>query len=178
MVEVAMALGILSFALVSLMALVPMSLKQFRGSIDATVGAQISQRVITDAQQAEFDGLMNQAERTTDDFFVLPIRYFDEQGTEVMATSPDAVYQVRIRGSLPGPAEVGGVGGGFTSLPAAPGASRFRPRDSIFLTVQIVNRPRAVPLPIDERQLWTSRQGPVASYTTVIARNGYTAASR
>jgi uncharacterized protein (TIGR02598 family) len=177
-VEVAMALGILSFALFSLMALVPTGLNQFRGAVNATVGAQISQRVITDAQQTEFDAFIRQAETTTPDFFVLPIRYFDEQGTETTVAAREAVYQVRVRGSIPGPAEIGAGGGAFTSLPAGRGTERFRPRDSIFLTVQIVNRPHASELPVDERQLWVSKEGPISTYTTVIARNGFTAAGR
>lgn len=169
-----MALGVLSLALFSLMALVPVGLQQFGTAVNATVGAQISQRVITDAQQTEFDSLIARAETATANFFALPVRYFDEQGTEVTGGSRSAVYQARVRGSIPGPANIDSpTGGAFTSLPAGAGVSRFRPRDSTFLTVQIVNVPPGLRLPVDERLLWSTRDRKISTYTAVIARNGY-----
>jgi uncharacterized protein (TIGR02598 family) len=179
LVEVALALGVVSFSLMALIGLVPVGLGHFRDAIDATVGSQIAQRVVTDAQQTDFDLLNAKATTATSDFFVLPIRYFDEQGSEILPGAADAanqaIYQVRVRGSQPGPADSNASGCAFTSLPAAPGAERFRPRDSVFLTVQIARRPGLMALPVDEeRQLWKAGAAPMSSYRMVITRNGYT----
>lgn len=178
LVETALALGVAAFALIALVGVVPLGLQHFRGAIDATVGAQISQRVMTEAYQTEFEQLRATAEVVTPEFFVLPARYFDEQGNEVAAASINAVYQVRVRGSHPGPADSSQGGTGFTSLPAADDAKRFRPRDSIYLTVQVAQRPASIRLPVNDRLLWPADAAPMSIYTTVISRNGYPAPAK
>lgn len=175
LVEVAMSLAVVTFALVGILGLVPIGLGQFREAIDTTVGAQIAQRVITDAEQTDFDLLIASAQSSDASFFVLPVRYFDEQGSEVPAGDAQAaakvIYHVRVRGSQPGPADTSAPGVGFTSLPGAP---RFRPRDTTFLTVQVAWRPGMAALPVDEAQsLWTRGAAPSSTYRAVVTRNGY-----
>ncbi len=178
LVEVATAIAIVAFGFVALLGLVPMGLTHFRDAMDATIGAQIAQRVITDAEQTDFDLLLAAGGKPTGDFFTLPVRYFDEQAGEVFPSAPGAasaaIYRVMVRGSWPGPRDLASKPGGFTSLPADAGKMRFRPRDSVFLTVQVAHRPGLEPLPVGADQLWPRAAAPMSHYRTVLTRNGYT----
>jgi prepilin-type N-terminal cleavage/methylation domain-containing protein len=79
--EVAVAIAVIAFAVVVLVALIPTSLEAFRKAIDSTVTAQIAQRIISEAQETDFEFLVNNernaAEETALEFSRLPIRYFD-----------------------------------------------------------------------------------------------------
>jgi uncharacterized protein (TIGR02598 family) len=179
LVEVAAALGITSFCLAGILGLLPVALTTFREAIDTTMAAQLAQRTVTDAEQSDFDLLIASAEKSDAQFFVLPERYFDEQGTEVQSDDPNAarktVYHVRVRGSQPGPADTTAAGAAFTSLP---GSERFRPRASAFLTVQVAWHPGLAPLPVDEtRQLWKPLPTGLSTFRAVITRNGLFAAA-
>lgn len=186
LIETTLAIGIVAFAFVALMGLLPVGLTTFRRAIDTSVGSQIFQRVMTDAEQTDFDVLIGQAQSTSDEFYTLPIRYFDEQGLEVTPKNKGAlnaeeslrvVYHVRLRGSVPGPADVSSHGAGhFTSLPAAPSRSRFNPRATSFLTVQVANNPGNRPIPVNARFLWGAGDIPVNTFTGVLTRNGYSQA--
>jgi uncharacterized protein (TIGR02598 family) len=89
---------VVAFAFVSLFALIPVGLETFREGIGTTVGAQIAQRVIAEAQQTDFDILIDHVSRedaTQDGLtFRAParnderLRYFDEQGNEVVPQDP------------------------------------------------------------------------------------------
>ncbi len=57
LVEITLALGIISFALVSVMALMPLGMKNLRSAIDTTVSAQITQSLVAETQQAKFSEL-------------------------------------------------------------------------------------------------------------------------
>lgn len=179
LVEVALAIAVVAFAFVALLGLVPLGLTQFRDAMDMTIGAQIAQRVITDAEQTDFDLLLEAGRDAEGDFFTLPIRYFDEQAAEIQPGDLDApgraIYRVLVRVSQPGPREVGVVGSRFTSLPAENGRERFRPRDSIFLTVQVAHRPGLAPLPVGADLLWPRTAAPMGFYRMVVTRNGYIA---
>jgi uncharacterized protein (TIGR02598 family) len=179
LVETALALGVIAFALTALVALLPGGLAQFRNAMDVSIGAQIYQRVVTDLEQAEFDTLLAADAAGASGFRALPTRFFDEQGDEVAATElARIVYQVRVRISPPGPAAVGDGAPGFTSLPAAPGEDRFAPRDAVFLTIQIAHNPRRTELPAGPQGLWLqpSAQASAAmlTYSAIITRNGHT----
>ncbi|MEQ1859292.1 MAG: Verru_Chthon cassette protein B [Chthoniobacteraceae bacterium] len=174
LIEVAMSLAIVTFSLVGILGMVPIGLSGFREAMDTTIGAQIAQRVVTDAEQSDFDTLIASAATSDANFFSLPVRYFDDQGSEVSLADPQAaakiIYHARARGSQPGPADTSAGGGGFTSLPGAP---RFHPRDTAFLTVQVAWHPGLAALPVDEaRQLWAGRSAPMSTYRVVITRNG------
>jgi hypothetical protein len=54
LVEVTIALGIVGFAAVTVMALVPVGLKSLRNSIDQTVVSQIGQQISSDILQTPF----------------------------------------------------------------------------------------------------------------------------
>src|SRR6185295_16320098 len=59
LVELAIALGILAVAVIGLMALMPTGMSQARNAMDITITAQIAQRILSDAEQADFDELID-----------------------------------------------------------------------------------------------------------------------
>jgi hypothetical protein len=121
LVEVALAVGVLAIAIAGVFALLPSGLANFRTAMDTSITAQIAQRVLQDAQQAEFDQLVDRKHLPEDPMgrgscperfsFRAPSvskpawRYFDEQGTEIVPKAkeltPDErgaiVYQVNTR---------------------------------------------------------------------------------
>ena len=184
MIETALALGIVSFAFVGLMGLLPAGLTTFRKAIDTTVSAQIVQKIVSDAEQTDFDTLFAQAESSDANFYVLKTRYFDDQGSEIVTagavpTSAELVrilYQVRVRGSQPGPSSIGSAPDNFTSLPQVNG-ERFHPRDSTFLTIQIGNNPGNQTLKVDAVKLWSTEDATkhgvsITTQSAVVTRNG------
>ncbi len=54
LVEVALSLGIMSFALVALIGMLPVGLSTFRDSVNLTIESQIAQQLYTDIQQTPF----------------------------------------------------------------------------------------------------------------------------
>lgn len=73
LVEVVLALGIMAFGLVPLMALLPIGLKMHRQAIDTTVSSQIVARVAQEAQQTDYSNLPDGGSQ--------PLTYcFDDQG--------------------------------------------------------------------------------------------------
>jgi uncharacterized protein (TIGR02598 family) len=91
LVEVTMALGIMAFALVSIIGLVPSGLSTFRKTINVSVGSQIVQQVVTDIRQSDFDKLSAQPEW----------RYFDDQGQEYSTAESElgrdpVIYHVNV----------------------------------------------------------------------------------
>ncbi|MDD5349653.1 MAG: Verru_Chthon cassette protein B [Chthoniobacteraceae bacterium] len=86
LVEVVMAIGIVAFAFISVLGMIPTGLSTFRQAMNASVGSQIAQRVINDAQQMDFSMLVNMDTTGTG-----VLRFFDEQGNELTATGQGAV---------------------------------------------------------------------------------------
>jgi len=73
LIEVTIAIGIVAFAFVALLGMLPVGLRTFTDSIDATVEAQIAQRLFGEAQQIKFSDLSTLADSG---------RYYDAEGTE------------------------------------------------------------------------------------------------
>lgn len=86
LVEVTLAIGVVSFVMVSLMALLPVGLNAFQDSMEGTVSAQVAQRLIAEARQADFAGLQAGVQSE---------RYFSVEGIEVSEPS-DAVMSARV----------------------------------------------------------------------------------
>ena len=189
LVEITLAIGIVAFAFIGLFSLIPVGMGVFREAMETSVSAQIVQRVVSDATETEFDQLI--ANPVSGNYYTLPLRYFDDQGTEVKVSDPSSptplersgppgiLYTVRVRGSLPGNANPAAHASDYpTSLPSKGGA-RFNPRDTSFLTIQIAHNPAGKPLEPDAAtnliDLAKSRAAgiKVQSYSVVIARNGY-----
>ena len=95
LIEVTLALGIVSFAFVALLGILPAGLNHFTHSVDASTESQIAQTILTQARQAQFSTLQ-QDFATTDQF------NFDEQGN--LLTSADKskkVYFADVTGTGP-----------------------------------------------------------------------------
>lgn len=102
LVEVVLAIGVVAFAFLAIFGMLPTGLGISRQAMDASVGAQIAQRIINDAQQSDFAELLkdaggktiagtNQTGRKAE-------RYFDDQGGELPAASKRlAIYHVNTR---------------------------------------------------------------------------------
>jgi hypothetical protein len=186
LVEVALALGVLAIALVAVFALMPSGLSNFRTAMDTSVTAQIAQRVMQDAQQAEFDQLIDRKNLPDDPqrrgycperfSFRAPTvkspkwRYFDEQGIELFPKGKKLskeerlpiVYQVntriRPRAEMPTLRETSG--------------------QVAQVTVQIARNPGLVELPIQtdterpEHNLIKNGSGvPVFTYSALVGKN-------
>jgi uncharacterized protein (TIGR02598 family) len=203
-VEVTLAIGIVAFAFVALFALLPVGLTTFRQAMDTSVTAQIFQRIVSEAQETDFDSLLVSAEEKgkgrNNQYYVFPLRYFDDQGNEVKVNNPAnptaaelqrVIYTARVRGADPGPADPSKSSGAPTSysvsLPSVGGSgtARFRPRDITFLTIQIANNPGrknlTAMLDANNTYLWLPQiatnpndRVPVQTYSAIVARNGYT----
>ena len=81
LIEVVMAIGIVAFAYIALFGLLPSGMSMFSKATDNSIGSQILQRVVGDAQQADFTALVNGGgglEKRQPGY-----RYFDYQGIEV-----------------------------------------------------------------------------------------------
>ena len=98
LVEVVIAVGVVSFAFVAILGLIPAGMSQFRQAMDTSACAQIAQRVIGDAQQTDFDILTQSADSRTSAAnytFIAPtvdgprVRYFDEAANEIVPASAD-----------------------------------------------------------------------------------------
>jgi uncharacterized protein (TIGR02598 family) len=195
LVEVSLALVVVAVALVALLGLLPSGMSNFRTALDAQIAGEIFQRVVADAQQTDFDTLIKSGTDTetggaSQQFYRLPLRHFDNQGTEVLVKYPDAptleeakeiLYTVRVRGSMPGDPNPDNHTSNFaTSLPGI-AAPRFNPRGLTFLTVQIAltsGKRQVAPL-VDSQTflispaLTAKASLQLRSYVAVVARNGY-----
>jgi uncharacterized protein (TIGR02598 family) len=157
LVEMVLALGVLAFAVVPIFALLPAGMTTFRKAIDASVTTQISQRMVNEAQQTDFNTFI-----ATNP----PIRYFDDQGEEITTATgtagsapAGAIYQVSVH---------------VTSAPTLPGADNCN-ENLATVTVQIANNPGNCTLVVDPAtSLWSTSGNPhipMTSYSTVIAGN-------
>jgi len=121
LIEVALSIGVVSFAFVSLFALLPAGLTTFRQTVDTMVTSQVVGRIINEAQQTDYPDLI--ANPTTD-------RYFDDQGNEVAPA--DSTYTAEVTVLAP------------TSLPntATPDSTSLAT-----VTVKVANNPGHNPAP-------------------------------
>ena len=85
LVEVVIAIGTLSFAMVPLVGMLPIGLNTFRDSINRSVSTQIAQRIMNEAQQTGFKNLTS----------LQVNRYFTDEGDETTETSPNRIYVAR-----------------------------------------------------------------------------------
>jgi len=152
LIEVVLALGVVAFAFVALMGLMPVGLEMFRNSIDTSVRAQIVEHVTTDAMETDFDALISSSNAVT-------TIYFDDQGDEV--TQPLSIYQVQVTVT------------GTTQLPApAASGTNANNTDLAMLLIQIANNPAHAANPFPSPPA-TSGTGsiPVSVATSFVARN-------
>jgi uncharacterized protein (TIGR02598 family) len=92
LVEVVLAIGIISFAFVAVVGVLPVGVQVSRQAINTTIEAQIAQQLTTQALQADYSSLPAMASDSVANPF-----YFDDQGNAVTASEPgdipkDAIY--------------------------------------------------------------------------------------
>ena len=87
LMEVVLALGVLSFAILPSIALISGSLKSYRTAIDDTVSRQIMTQLAGNAQQASLSDLTNNPTATN---------YFDFEGNPVAKGSPMRIYTATV----------------------------------------------------------------------------------
>jgi uncharacterized protein (TIGR02598 family) len=121
LVEIALALGIVSFALVSLMALVPLGLRASKTATDLTLGAQIGRRVASMLEQADYSTYP-----TLEQTFY----YFDYEGQPLIPATANtipagAIYTASI-------------------IPVTATTSQVDPNNVATVQIQIVNDPSHV----------------------------------
>lgn len=108
LVEVTLAIGVVGFAFVALLGLLPVGMQTFRQAVDTSVRSQIVQRVFNEALQTNFETLVSVPSSDL---------YFDDQGNEVPRT--ESIYHVNVQifpqTDLPTPAS-GGTNGANTNL--------------------------------------------------------------
>ncbi|PTY02313.1 hypothetical protein DB346_09385 [Verrucomicrobia bacterium LW23] len=102
MVEVVLALGMISTSAVVLMGVLATGLQYLRAEMDMTIQARIAQSILTHAQQTSFTNL-GSLEGTY---------YFNRDG--IPDTSPDSPYKVKVLAptpstEVPGGASISGV---------------------------------------------------------------------
>lgn len=141
LVEVVLAIGIVSFAFVGLFGLLPAGLNVFRQAIDNSVGSQIVQRLVNEAQQTDFPALITAAPTK---------RYFDDQGNEVTSAN-ESLYTAEVSVLAK------------TEMPAA----TTRATDSLAtITIKLANNPAHNPSPFDP-----GSKVPYATYFAYIAKS-------
>ena len=105
LIEVTIAMGVVSFALIALFGLLPTGLSTFRSSIDRSVASQIAQNIISQARQTDFSSLST---------FATPAgspRRFTEDGDETtVATKTIYVAKVEVATSVTFPSSAPNTG--------------------------------------------------------------------
>ena len=84
-----LALGVVSFAMISIMGLIPVGLSTFRSALNLSVESTIAQKVASDLQRTDF------ANQSTTQFTL----HFDEQGIET--TPSAAVFNAEVNPPVP-----------------------------------------------------------------------------
>ena len=198
LVEVALAIGIVAFAFVALLALLPAGQTAFRRAIDLSTCGQIAQRVINEAQQTDFKQLIDaknamKAEIDDPNFsFRAPERkksegvrrFFDDQGREIIPSHENAptiveraniIYEVNTR-----------------IMPRATLPAERKPKTSTVsspeplaqITVQIAHNPSGIKIPFSKaeatstdplRNLWVPSAAEsgvqILTYSAFVGRN-------
>jgi uncharacterized protein (TIGR02598 family) len=145
LIEVVLSIGIVSFAFVGMFGLLPVGLSTFRQAIDNSVGSQIVQRLVNEAQQTDYPTL-------TDPSHSPSTRYFDDQGNEVNSDK-DSIYTARISVTK-------------TDDPEIKTQSALKTASLATVTIKLANNPAHKTISFD-----TPGNAAFATYTALIAKN-------
>jgi len=109
LIETVLAIGIVSFAFVGIMGLLPCGLQVFRKAMDTTLEGQMVQHLVGKISQTPYDDLAQLEGRSF---------WFDEAGGQVAEQNPDALYSASVslntQPALPGSASY--ANGGLTGV--------------------------------------------------------------
>jgi len=163
LVEVTLALGIVTFSVLTLVGLIPMGLTTFHKAVNTSVSSQIVQQVVTDVQQTDFNELVSSTSQVNQQ----ALRYFDDQGNELTNTGgaipSGTIYMVNVVVNTP---------------VTLPGGSASPQANLACLNIEIVNNPGKVPLKYDNTtksvvQDSTTPGIYVSRYSAYVANNSY-----
>ncbi len=174
LIEVVMAIGVVAFALVAIIGLLPAGMSVYRNAAANSAATQIFEKVLADARQTDFSVLIyqgagqpNSAATSGRAFREPKLRYFDEAGEEVVPRSGGAlsaeeqakvIYHVntRIVTNTKVPADKAGHVGQYLAT----------------LTVQIANNPSNRALAFDGEHLFVPGPGlQIKTLSSQIAKN-------
>lgn len=122
LVEVTLSIGIMAFALIVTVGLLPTGLSTFRASMDRTVGAQIAQAIISEKSKEDFGNLIGATGPE--------VKYFNDEGQETERDADDRVFAAQVEIIYP------------VSVPST-GSSRFDHFSLAQVRIQIVRSPGA-----------------------------------
>ncbi len=88
LVEVVLAVGVIAFAFVTTMGLLPVGLNVSREAVDTTVVSHIYQNLSSQAQQTDFSRLNTLNAQA---------HYYDQQGKSVDANSTNSIYKAEYK---------------------------------------------------------------------------------
>ena len=80
LVEVMVAVGIVSFGIIAMVSMMPSGLSTFRNSMDRSISSQIAQRIVNEARQTDFTTLIGYSGNASFEY-----RYFTDEGDEVLS---------------------------------------------------------------------------------------------
>jgi len=141
LVEVVLAIGVTSFALLGMVALIPMGMKTSHQAIDAMTEAQIVQYARNELELTPFASLASSWDLATVGTAKGTL-YFDNQGLPTTSTDPEMIYKVTF---AVGSVQLSTLSGTATSVLTGnlntPGATASTPAANAQLVqVSIVNR--------------------------------------
>lgn len=159
MVEVCLAIGIVVVGFVSIIGLLPAGMDAFRSSMNTSIGAQLVQRVLNEAQQTDFYTLVG-GNPPQGNYEFIPLRIYDEQGNEVIGATKGGVYQVHAVAQY-GPA-----------FPDDAGKNTIIMDELATVTVQVAVNPGDRKIAKDVNNLWTSTPGvTIQNYPVLVAHH-------
>jgi len=85
LVEVTLAIGIISFGLISILSLLPVGLQSFQSSMERTVSAQVVQAIMAEAKQKDFTNLSG----------AVTYQYFTQEGIKTLIRT-DGIYTAEV----------------------------------------------------------------------------------
>lgn len=93
LIEVTLSIGIVAFAFVAMMGMLPVGLSAYNNAVDATIEAQIAQKLFSEAQQIKFEDLDS----------ISGGRFYDEEGGLINEgqTWPEQAFVYHARVSPP-----------------------------------------------------------------------------
>jgi uncharacterized protein (TIGR02598 family) len=117
LVEVMVAVGIVSFGIIAMVSMMPSGLSTFRNSMDRSISSQIAQRIVSEERQKNFDNI---AAGTT-------YQYFTDEGDKTTLGAANQIYVARVD---------------IVKQVSVPAATTFNNQNMAQVRVRIANRPR------------------------------------
>lgn len=150
LVEVMVAVGIVSFGIIAMVSMMPSGLSTFRNSMDRSISSQIAQRIVNEARQTDFATLTDFPGNATFEY-----KYFTDEGDTTTPGAANQIYVVRVD---------------ITKQVLVPqGNATFTNPSMAQVRVRIANRPRATTTAIAGNAT-TSNSPSVTDFTALIPK--------